>query len=138
MFLDKIIEISDKFNSIAQDGDPNVEGIDFLDNVHFTHTFYDSHSVTIDPGKHNLFSRTKLQTMWNKIKGDYDLAMTNFTKSGNHNSSFTATAIRQMKRLQHREEIDDEDLSCSDSEDWDDDPQGVGERGFAHFPGRCQ
>jgi hypothetical protein len=71
--------------------------------------------------------------MWNKIKGDYDLAMTNFTKSGNHNSSFTATAIRCMNRLQHGENIDDENVSCTDSENWDDDPQGVGERGFVHF-----
>jgi hypothetical protein len=55
--------------------------------------------------------------MWNKIMGDYDLATTNFTKSGNHNSSFTATAIQQMTRLQHGEEIDDEDVSCSGSED---------------------
>jgi hypothetical protein len=61
------VHVSNKFNSIAQDGDRNVEGIDFLDNVHFTHPFYDSHSVTIDAGKHNLFSRTKLQTMWNKF-----------------------------------------------------------------------
>jgi hypothetical protein len=93
------VHVSNKFNSIAQDGDPNMEGIDFLDKVHFTHQFYDSHSVTINPGNHNLFSGTKLRSMWNKIKGDYDLAMTNFTKSGNHNSSFTVTAMRWMTRL---------------------------------------
>jgi hypothetical protein len=59
--------------------------------------------------------------------------MMNFTKSGNHNSSFTATAIWRMTRLQRGEDIDDENVLCSDSEDWDDDPQGVGEQGFAHF-----
>jgi hypothetical protein len=127
------VHVSNKFNSIAQDGDPNVEGIDFLDNVHFTHPFYDSYSVTIDPGKHNLFFRTKLQTMGNIIKGDYDLAMTNVTKSGNHNSSFTATAFCQRARFQCGEEIDNEDVTCSGSEDGEDDPQGVGEQGFAHF-----
>jgi hypothetical protein len=86
MFLDEIIKMSDqcgslairseldtsqvvlilhigfmsaKNNSIAKDGDPNVEVIDFLDTVHFTHPFYGSHSVTINPGNHNLFSGTK-------------------------------------------------------------------------------
>jgi hypothetical protein len=63
------VHVSNKFNSIAQDGDPNTEGIDFLDKVHFTHQFYDSHSVTINPGNHNLFSGTKLRSMWNKMKG---------------------------------------------------------------------
>jgi hypothetical protein len=110
------VYVSNKFNSIAQDGDPNVEGIDYLDHVQFTYPFNDSHSVTIDPGKHNFFSGTKLRTMWNKIKGDYDLAMMNFTKSGNHNSSFTATAIRRMARLQRGENIDDDNVSCTDSE----------------------
>jgi hypothetical protein len=61
------VHVSNKFNSIAKDGDPNIEYIDFLDNIHFTHPFYDSHSVTINLGKHNLFSGPKLQTMWNKI-----------------------------------------------------------------------
>jgi hypothetical protein len=65
------VNVSNKFNSIAQDGDPNIEGIDYLDHVQFTHPFYNSYSVAIDPGKHNFFSGTKLRTMWNKIKGDY-------------------------------------------------------------------
>jgi hypothetical protein len=87
------VQVASKFIRFSQDGDPNTEGIDFLDKVHFTHQYYDSHSVTINPGNHNLFSSSKLRAIWNKIKGDYDLALAKLTKSGNHNSSFTATAI---------------------------------------------
>jgi len=90
------VYVASKFNGLSPDEDPNMESIDFLDKVHFTHQYYDSHFVTINPGNHNLFSSTKLRTMWNKIKGDYDLAMTNFTKSGNHSSSFTATAMKNI------------------------------------------
>jgi hypothetical protein len=72
------VHVVRKFKSIGQDSDPNVEGIDFLDKVHFTDQFYDSHSVTINPGNHNLFSGTKLRSTWNKIKADYDLATISF------------------------------------------------------------
>jgi hypothetical protein len=49
------LTVTSKFNSIIQDGDPNAEGVDFLDKVHFTHQHYDNHSITINPGNHNLF-----------------------------------------------------------------------------------
>jgi hypothetical protein len=78
------LNVTSKFNSIVQDGDPNAEGLDFLDEVHFTHQYYDNHSVTINLGNHNLFSSTKLRLMWNKTKSDYDLAM---TLGNNANSS---------------------------------------------------
>jgi hypothetical protein len=70
--------------------------------------------------------------MWNKIKGDYDLAMTIFTKSGNHSSSFTATEMKKTVQLQQGETKDDEKESDDKDEDLDGDPEGVHERGFAH------
>jgi hypothetical protein len=36
------VNVSNKFNSISPDGDPNVEGTDYLDHVQFTHPFYES------------------------------------------------------------------------------------------------
>jgi hypothetical protein len=93
------VYVASKFNSLSPDGDPNTEGIDFLNKVHFNYQNYESHSVTINPGNHNLFSSTKLRAMWNKIKGNYDLAMNNFTKSGNHSSSVTANVIKNILQL---------------------------------------
>ncbi len=80
-------------NSLGLDGNPNMEGTDFLEKVHFYYQYYENHSVTINPGSHNLFPSSKLRSIRSKIKADYDLMLTNFTKSGNHSSSFTATAI---------------------------------------------
>ncbi len=77
--------------------DPGADGVDFLDKVHFEHTYYVEHHESIDPSKHGFFSNEKLRSMWNKIKSDYDHAMVNFTKSGNHSSSFTAVAMHVMK-----------------------------------------
>jgi len=74
--------------------------VDFLDKVHIEHTFYVKHHETIDPSKHGFFSNEKLRSMWKKIKSDYDHAMVNFTKSGNHSSSFTAAA---MCLIRHQE-----------------------------------
>jgi hypothetical protein len=122
-----------KFNSLSQDGDPNTKGIDFLDNVYFTHQYYDSHSITINPGNHNLFSSSKLRAMWSKIRGDHDLVLTNFTKSGNHNSSFTAMAKCKILQLQRGEQNDDEEDSNEEGEELDEDPEGVNEHEFAHF-----
>jgi hypothetical protein len=31
------VHVASKFNSLSLDGDPNMEGVDFLDKVHFTH-----------------------------------------------------------------------------------------------------
>jgi hypothetical protein len=72
--------------------------------------------------------------MWNKIKSHYDLAMTNFTKSGNYNHSFTASIMKDMLRLQGGEK-DGENTSSSESStnDIDEDPEGAGERGFSHL-----
>jgi hypothetical protein len=72
--------------------------------------------------------------MWNKIKSDFDIAMTNFTKSGNHNSSFTAVAMKNMATLQGGQNEGEESVSSSSSNNnIEEDPDGVAERGFSHF-----
>jgi hypothetical protein len=41
----------------SKDGcDPATDGVDFLDKLHFEHTYYVEHHETIDPSKHGLFS----------------------------------------------------------------------------------
>ncbi len=77
--------------------DPGTDGVDFLDKVHFEHTYYVKHHETIHPSKHGFFSNEKLRSLWNKIKSDYDHAMVNITKSSNHSSSFTTAAMRSIK-----------------------------------------
>jgi hypothetical protein len=81
--------------------------------------------------------------MWNKKKSDYDHAMVNFTESGNHSSSFTAVAMRLIKLQEAQQSTasgttstpslsstvkEDEELN-----DVEDDPEGIGEGGFANF-----
>lgn len=138
-------KVSSLFHSI--DGcDPNTDGVDFLDKVHFEHTYYGQHHEAIDPSKHGTFPNDKLRSMWNKIKSDYDQAMVNFTKSGNHASSFTAAAMREIKRqektkLKVTDTSGKEDASLSDSsleeeedfDDMEDDPEGIGDKGFSNF-----
>ncbi len=60
--------------------------------------------------------------------------MTNFTKSGNRNSSFTAISVKNMVRLQDGENDGGNNSSReSNSNEIDEDPEGVGERGFSQF-----
>jgi hypothetical protein len=41
----------------SKDGcDLATDGVDFLDKLHFEHTYYVEHHETIDPSKHGLFS----------------------------------------------------------------------------------
>jgi hypothetical protein len=104
-----------KFNSLSPDGDPNTVGIDFLDKVHFTHQYYDSHSVTISPGNHNLFSSTKLRASQAII--------------------VAVSLLPQWKnilQLGQDETKEDDNESDEEDEDLDEDPEGIQERGFAN------
>jgi len=125
--------------------DPCTDGIDFLDKVHFEHTFYSQHCESIDPSKHGKFPNDKLRSMWSKIKTDYETAMVNFTKSGNHASSFTAEVMRELRRQEKGKSravdangiANDSSVESSEDEDEEydvaEDPEGTGEKGFANF-----
>jgi hypothetical protein len=88
-------------------------------------------------------SNEKLRSLWNKIKSDYDHAMVNFTKSGNHSSSFTAAAMRLIKHQEAQQSTASGTTSMPSSsstvkEDgelnyMEDNPEGIGEGGFANF-----
>jgi hypothetical protein len=122
--------------------------VDFLDKDHSEHTYYIQHHKAIDPTKHGYFPNDKLRSMWSKIKSDYDQAMVNFTKSGNHPGSFTAAAMHEM-RQQEREKLKASGtastanegtlstaLTLEDDDKFDEveeDPEGTGDKGFANF-----
>jgi hypothetical protein len=83
--------------------------------------------------------------MWSKIKTDYETAMVNFTKSGNHASSFTAEVMRELRRQEKGKSravdangiANDSSVESSEDEDEEydvaEDPEGTGEKGFANF-----
>ena len=141
-------KVSSLFNAISA-CDPNSDGVDFLKKVHFDHTFYNQHHEEINPSNHGKFSNQKLKAMWSKIKSDYDLAFTNFTKSGNHYSSFTVAAMREFRR-QERDRLRASDTSggvndsssCLSNDDNDDDEveedtEGIGDKGFTPSTNIC-
>jgi len=141
-------KVSSLFNAISA-CDPNSDGVDFLNKVHFNHTFYNQHHEEINPSNQGKFSNQKLKAMWSKIKSDYDLAFTNFTKSGNHYSSFTVAAMREFRR-QERDRLRASDTSggvndsssCLSNDDNDDDEveedtEGIGDKGFTPSTNIC-
>jgi hypothetical protein len=81
--------------------------------------------------------------MWNKIKSDYDHAMVNFTKSGNHSSSFTAVAMHVMKCQEGQQSTATGITSMPSSsstvkeedglDEVEEDTEGIGEGGFVNF-----
>jgi hypothetical protein len=89
------------------------------------------------------FSNEKLRSMWNKIKNNYDHAMVNFTKSGNHPSSFTAVAmhVRKHQEAQQSTALGTTSMPSSSStveeddelDEVEEDPEGVAKGGFANF-----
>ena len=65
------------------------DGVTFADFVHHEHPILDRHYEAINPANHGQFPAEKLRAVWKTIQSEYDVIMTKFTKSGNHNSSFT-------------------------------------------------
>ncbi len=96
--------------------------------VHFLHPYLQQHHETVNPAVHWSFSSDELRKLWKDIQADYDKVMTNFTKSGNHNSSLPNAAIIAL-RDQCVLETNEEDFDETD----EDDVFGVEEGGFCNF-----
>jgi hypothetical protein len=60
----------------------------------------------------------KLASAWKDLIREYDIVMANFTKSGNHDSSFTRAAmVTQWRMLGESTAITSEDEELDDSDD---------------------
>jgi hypothetical protein len=60
------------------------------------HPLFDQHDEVINPGTHGTFKAEKLQSLWKEMQSEYDTVLTKFTKSGNHQSSFTRAAMKAL------------------------------------------
>ena len=69
----------------------------FADLLHHLHPLFHQNESGVDPSIHGTFSAQKLMAVWKELLKEYDTVMVNFTKSGNHDSSFTKAAIVSFK-----------------------------------------
>jgi hypothetical protein len=120
--------VAHRFNDGFPEG--SVDGKVFADQVHFVHPSIEGHHETVNPAVHGNFSSEELHKMWKEIQSDYDKVMMNFTKSVNHNSSFTKAAIIVM-RDQGLVDTAEEDFDDADADM--DDVLGAEEGGFCNF-----
>jgi hypothetical protein len=74
------------------------DGMAFADLLHQPHPLFHQNDTTVDPSLHGKFSVEKLMSAWKELLKEYDTVMVNFTKSGNHDNSFTKAAIMVLKK----------------------------------------
>jgi hypothetical protein len=74
------------------------DGMAFADLLHQPHPLLRQNDTTVDPSGHGKFSTEKLMSAWKELLKEYDTLMVNFTKSGNHHSSFTKAAMMALKK----------------------------------------
>jgi hypothetical protein len=92
------------------------DGMTFADLLHQLHPLFHQNDSTVDPSVHGKFPAEKLMSVWKELIKEYDTVMVNFTKSGNHGSSFTKSAMMALKNVSS-----DMDFVTSDSALNDDD-----------------
>ncbi len=113
--------VESRFNTgFPPDG---VDGIAHADLMHHIHPLFHQNDVTIDPKRHGQFSAEKLRSVWKDLQAEYDTVTVNFTKSGNHDSSFTRAAMLALKK-NNGEDSNESESSLNDddiNEDSDDD-----------------
>jgi hypothetical protein len=107
-----------------------VDGTAFADLIHYIHPLFHSSGVEINPEKHGNFPAEKLYAFWKELTKEYDTVFVNFTKSGNHQSSFTRAAMMSLKSSTSTIESDD---LHSDDEDEEADEFGMEDGGFCCF-----
>jgi len=112
-----------------------VDGMTFADLLHHLHPLFHQNESTVDPSIHGTFSAQKLMALWKELLKEYDTVMVNFTKSGNHDSSFTRAAMSALKNDgdNNRESVSLDSLNDDDLDDGDDDEFGVESGGWCGF-----
>jgi len=98
----------------------SVDGMTFGDLLHQLHPLFHQNETKVDPSNHGHFPAEKLLSVWKDILKEYDTVMVNFTKSGNHDSSFTRAAMIALKKLQGETSSLSSSLGGIDDNDEDD------------------
>jgi hypothetical protein len=70
----------------------------FGDLLHQLHPLFHQSEAKVDPSNHGQFPAEKLLSVQKDLLKEYDTVMVNFTKSGNHDSSFTRAAMVALKK----------------------------------------
>jgi hypothetical protein len=65
----------------------------FADLLHQPHPLFVQNDTTVDPSVCGKFSAEKLMSAWKELLKEHDTFMVKFSKSGNHDSSFTKAAM---------------------------------------------
>jgi hypothetical protein len=78
----------------------SVDGMTFGDLLHQLHPLFHQSETKVDPSNHGQFPAEKLLSVWKDLLKEYDTVMVNFSKSGNHDSSFTRAATVALKKAQ--------------------------------------
>ncbi|MFO0446804.1 MAG: hypothetical protein ACK524_17960 [Planctomyces sp.] len=107
----------------------------FADLLHHLHPLFHQNESGVDPSIHGTFSAQKLMAVWKELLKEYDTVMVNFTKSGNHDSSFTKAAMSSLKNVgdNNRESISLDSLNDDDLDVGDDDEFGMESGGWCCF-----
>jgi hypothetical protein len=74
----------------------STDGPTFANQIHHMHPLFHTGDTVINPGRHGTWTAEKLKKVLKDLLAQYDSVITNFTKSGNHNSSFTRAAMRAL------------------------------------------
>jgi len=126
--------VESRFNSgFLPDG---VDGIAHADLVHHIHPLFHQNDEKIDPGVHGQFTAEKLRSVWKDLQSEYDKVIVNFTKSGNHDSSFTRAAMLSLNKIDNNnnnESSSSSSLNDDDVHEGDDDEFGMESGGWCCF-----
>jgi hypothetical protein len=90
------------------------------DLLHHLHPFSHQNETKVDPSNHGQCPNDKLLSVWKDLLKEYDTVMVNFTRSGNHDSSFTRAAIIALKTAQGETSSLTSSLAGNDDEEEDD------------------
>jgi hypothetical protein len=123
--------VENRFNEgFPPDG---VDGRTFGDLLHHIHPNFHQNDTVVDPSDHGIFMAEKLASAWKDLIRGYDTVMVNFTKSSNHDSSFTrASMVTQRRMSGESTSITSEDEELDDGAG-NDDEFGVETGGWCCF-----
>jgi hypothetical protein len=77
-----------------------VDGVTFADLLHHVHPLSHQNIATVDPSAHGQFTAEKLMPVWKDLLKECGTVLVNFTKSGNHDSSFTKAAMLLLEKAE--------------------------------------
>jgi hypothetical protein len=76
----------------------SADGMTFGNLLHQLHPLFHQNETKVDPLDHEQFPAEKLLSVWKDLLKEYNTVVVNFTKSGNHDSSFTRATMVALKK----------------------------------------